>query len=326
MAKHSVIAGFLGKTRDRFHEYQQERTLREKFELAQQLEGIDAVEIVFPYETSNPVELNRLKTDCGVELSAINVNIKAEPEFTDGSLTSPDEAVRGKAIQFIRDAKGFAAAVGADKVTCCPLADGYEFSFQTDYRQAWRWMVESVAEAAGHRTDIPLYLEYKPFETRGRCVLDSAAKTLLLIRDAAAPALGVTLDIGHSFCAGEHPSEALSLLVLQDVPYYVHVNDNDGRWDWDYMVGTKHLLEFVEFIYYLQKYGYADYITSDTSPTRLDVRETFEANARWTNRIWRALEGIDRAAFEKLIAARDFARTWRFVETEIFSLGQGRSD
>jgi len=60
---------------------------------------------------------------------------------------------------------------------------------------------------------------------------------------------------------------------------YIHINDNDGRWDWDYFCGTKHFLEYVEFLYYLKKFGYKDYLTSDTSPTRWDVRGTFEATA-----------------------------------------------
>ena len=47
----------------------------------------------------------------------------------------------------IKDSKDYAAAVGADKVTCCPLGDGYEFAFHADYRQAWKWLVETFSEA-----------------------------------------------------------------------------------------------------------------------------------------------------------------------------------
>jgi len=135
MPKHSVITSFLSRTKDRFHEYNEEKTLEEKFQMISELEGIEAAEVVFPYEVSSVDELNHLKDRYNVGLSAVNVNVKAEPEFRNGGLTSPVKSIREKAVQFIKDAKDFAQQVGADKVTCCPLADGYEFNFQTDYTQ-----------------------------------------------------------------------------------------------------------------------------------------------------------------------------------------------
>jgi xylose isomerase len=102
--------------------------------------------------------------------------------------------------------------------------------------------------------------------------------------------------------------------------YYIHINDNDGRWDWDYFCGTKHFLEYVEFLYYLKKYGYNDYLTSDTSPTRWDIKGTFEANSRMSNKIWNLLGQTDLDEFEGLIAAGDYLQTWKFIEANIFSL------
>ncbi|MGB5749922.1 MAG: hypothetical protein WBM69_23295, partial [Desulfobacterales bacterium] len=84
--------------------------------------------------------------------------------------------------------------------------------------------------------------------------------------------------------------------------------------------GTKHFLEYVEFLYYLKKYGYNDYLTSDTSPTRWDITGTFEANSRISNRIWELLDRIDTAEFERLIAGDDYLKTWQFIENNIFSL------
>ena len=57
-----------------------------------------------------------------LKVAAVNVNVKAEPEFRNGGLTSLDKKIRNKAVRFIKEAKDFAEAVGADKVTCCPLA------------------------------------------------------------------------------------------------------------------------------------------------------------------------------------------------------------
>jgi xylose isomerase len=316
----AIITGFLSQTKDRFHEYNKPLDLDQKFKLMTQIEGYDGVEIVYPYEVSDPQTTRDVLDKYGLKIAAINVNVKAEPEFRNGGLTSPDRGVRDKAVRFIKEAKDFAAAVGADKVTCCPLGDGYEFSFQYDYATTWKYLIETFGEAGTYKTEIPLCIEYKPSETRGHCFVDTAAKALCLLNDIQCKQMGVTLDFGHSMYGNENPAEAVSLLAQSPYRYYIHINDNDGKWDWDYFCGTKHYLEYVEFLYYLKKYGYTDYLTSDTSPTRWDIRGTFEANSRMSNKIWNLLGHIDLDEFEGLIAAGDYLQTWKFIEANIFSL------
>ena len=320
MLKMAIITGFLSKTKDRFHEYNKPLDLDQKFKMMTKINGYDGVEIVYPYEVNDPRATAKLLKKHGLNIAAVNVNVKAEPEFRNGGLTSHAKNIRQKAVQFIKEAKDFAAAVGADKVTCCPLGDGYEFSFQYDYAQTWKYLVETFGEAGSHNPEIPLFIEYKPSETRGHCFVDTAAKALCLLNDIQNQNMGVTLDFGHSMYGNENPAEAF--VMLSESPYkcYVHINDNDGKWDWDYFCGTKHFLEYVEFLYYLKKYGYNDYLTSDTSPTRWDIAGTFEANSRISNRIWELLDRIDTAEFEQLIAGDDYLKTWQFIENNIFSL------
>lgn len=318
--KHSVISAFLGQTKDRFHQYNEPKSFEEKLQLANTIEGISGIEAVFPYEVPDAEELKKLLQKYNIALSAVNVNVKAEPEFRDGGITSIDGKVRAKAIKFIKDAKDYAKSVGADKVTCCPLGDGYEFNFYCDYGKMWKYLVESFREAGQYLPEIPLFIEYKPSETRGRCFVDTAAKTLLLLNDIGLDEMGVTCDFGHSMYGNENPAEVVAMLAESRYPYYIHINDNDARWDWDYMVGTKHLLDYIEFIYYLQKYEYEDFITSDTSPTRWDIKGTFEVNTRVTTKIWNRLYEIDNTTLDELISKRDYIKTWDFIENEILLL------
>ncbi len=319
MLKMSIITGFLGRTKDRFHEYNEPLSLEEKFKLMTEIEGMDGVEIVYPYEVNDADMVKGLLEKYGLNVAAVNVNIKGEPEFRNGSVTASDPAIRAKAVTFIKEAKDFAANIGADKVTCCPLGDGYEFVFQYDYAQAWKNLVECFREAGSYRKEIPLFLEYKPSETRGRCFLNDAAKTLCLLNEIGIEEMGVTLDFGHSVYGDENPAEAVALLAESRFPYYIHINDNDGKWDWDFFCGTKHFLEYVEFLYYLKRYGYNDYLTSDTSPTRWDVKGTFEANSRLTNKIWALLETVEEELAGK-IGPENYLETWKFIETHIFQL------
>ena len=320
MLRMGIITGFLSRTKDRFHEYNEPLTLEEKFRLMTEIEGCDGVEIVYPYEVKDPKETKALLKKYNLNIAAVNVNVKAEPEFRNGGLTSLRKEIRAKAVRFIKEAKDFAEAAGADKVTCCPLGDGYEFAFQHDYAKAWKYLVETFGEAGAYKTNIPLFIEYKPSETRGRCFVDTAAKALCLLNDLQVKEMGLTLDFGHSTYGNENPAEALVLLAESPYRFYIHINDNDGRWDWDYFCGTKHFLEYVEFLYYLKKYRYKDYLTSDTSPTRWDIRGTFEANSRISNKIWKMLDEVNGGKLSKLMAKGDYLETWKFIESQIFSL------
>lgn len=318
--KLSIITAFLGQTKDRFHEYNQPQTVAQKFEMMNKIEGMDGVEIIYPYEVSDGPEIKKLLADYNLSPAAVNVNVKAEPEFRNGGVTSEDPAIRAKAVQFIKDSKDFAKEIGADKVTCCPLGDGYEFSFQYDYARSWKYLIETFGEAGDYLPEIPLFIEYKPSETRGRCFLDTASKTLCLLNDIGNENMGVTLDFGHSVYGDENPAEAVAMLAESKYPYYIHINDNDGKWDWDYFCGTKHFLDYVEFLYYLKKYGYNDYLTSDTSPTRWDIQGTFEANSRMTIGIWRMLDEIGMDKLTSLINPDNYLETWKFIERNIFKL------
>jgi len=317
--KQAIITSFLGKLRDRFCEYQEPLSIEQKLERMTRIPGVSGAEVVHPYEVDTAEimreHLQRLKLD----IAAINVNIKADPVFAYGSLTSPDPLVRRRACEMIKAAKDYAQALGADKVTCCPLSDGYDYPFHTDYRKAWSRMVEVVREAADYLPAIPLFMEYKPSETRVHCTLDSAAKTIMLCQAVGRPHLGVTIDIGHSIYGGETPAEALAHVAASGFPYYVHINDNNGKWDWDLMAGTCNLWAYVEFLYYLKELRYDGWITSDSSPVRQDAVEMFAFNVRITNRIWNWLDQVDRDLIRRHLDRHECLPILKMLESALFS-------
>lgn len=318
--KFALITAFVGKTKDRFHEYNEDRTLAQKIGLVAGMADMSGVECIFPYEVGEAAAFRALLKQHGLKPAAINVNVKAEPEFRSGGLTSIRAATRRRAVQFIKDSKDYAAAVGADKVTCCPLGDGYEFAFQSDYRQTWRFLVDTLGEAADYRREIPLFIEYKPSETRGRCFLDTASKTLCLLNDIGVWEMGITLDYGHSKYGQENPAEVVGLLADSRFPFYVHINDNNGKWDWDYMAASHNYLEYVEFLYCLQEVGYRDYLTTDASPTRWDITGFFDATTRITGKLWNLLLQVDRKELRALRRGGDYLKTWRFLEENIYRI------
>ena len=97
----------------------------------------------------------------------MNVNLKGERAFQHGALSSPDAGVRARAVDLLREAKQLARDLGTPRITCAPLADGYDASFQVDYRRVWSRLVDVDCRAPPRdQPDVVLHLEHKPAEPR----------------------------------------------------------------------------------------------------------------------------------------------------------------
>jgi hypothetical protein len=60
MFRFSVITTLLGQTKDRFHVYNEDASLEEKFRMVAELPGYDGVEVVYPYEVDDPGRTKQL--------------------------------------------------------------------------------------------------------------------------------------------------------------------------------------------------------------------------------------------------------------------------
>ena len=78
----------------------------------------------------------------------------------------------------------------------------------------------------------------------------NAAKALYLALQCGEN-VGVTLDFGHALMSREKPGESVALLKCHGRLFNVHFNDAYGEWDDDLIVGSVHIAESLEFLYYL---------------------------------------------------------------------------
>ena len=315
--KQAIIMAFMGKLRDRFCEYHEARTPEEKIAAIAQVKGAKGVEIVFPYECEDLAAIKNALKQYNMGVAAVNVNVKSEPEFVKGSTSVNSKQIRDRAIQFIRDGMDIAAELGADKVTCCPLSDGYDYLFQVNYQDAWKNMVSTFKEAASHRRDIRLFLEYKASEARVQCFLDSAAKTICMVQAINEPNLGVTLDVGHALIVGETPAESVCLLQSSGIPYYIHINDNDRKGDWDLIPATRNLWDYLEFLFYLNEFGYNDWVTSDMSPMRVNPIAAFERTIATTQKLMDVAESLDSEKLFSLMREEKTVETLEWLEEHV---------
>jgi len=139
--------------------------------MTRRVRGVDGIEIVYPGDFADPRETIRLVQDTGLPVSAVNLNVKSAKKWQPGSFTATDPLLRADAVADLKIAMDLAAELRAWMVTCCPLIDGHNYAFEADYVKQWQWLEEGIREAANHRSDVRISLEYKLNESRNFVVL-----------------------------------------------------------------------------------------------------------------------------------------------------------
>lgn len=313
----AVILPMMGQLRDRFAVYNEECSLNRRLELLSRIEGVDGVEMVYPFEFQNVEEVKRLLEVHKLKCSTVNINLKSEPKFHRGSLTSCEPEIRAEAIRYLRQGMDVAAAMGCFMVTVCPLADGHDYPFEVNYGKAWHWLREGIAQAAEYRPDVKISIEYKRSETRAHCALGTAGIALLLCRQIGLPNIGVTLDIGHALYAGETPAQSVALLAEEKRLFLVHINDNYRDSDWDMIPGTVNLWDWLETLFYLKEVGYEGWFTSDVFPARLDPIKTLGTTINAVKMGLLILERMRPSELRRLIEKGDVLQTWAYLQDSL---------
>ena len=311
--KFSIITLFLGQTRNRFMVYREANSLADRLRLAGQTRGCDGVELRYPADFGDLAALKAGLAENGLGVSAINFASVRNDKWLRGAWTASDPGVRREVVDEMRQAMDLAAELGVGRITNCPLNDGYDYYFEMDYLDAFDAAAESYAAAADHNPDIRLCIEYKISEPRLRCQLGTAGQTAAFCQYVGRANLGVTLDSGHALFANENAAMEAAMLARTNRLFYVHLNDNDGRADWDLMPGSMHFWPFVELFYTLRQVGYDDWYAFDIVPKEHDPVPVFEMAARISRKLDEIAGRIDRPQMDALMARRDPAATMAYL-------------
>lgn len=310
MNRLAIITSFLGGIKNRYMTYQEDRSLEEKFLIASKIEGIDGLELCFPSDFEDIKRLRVLLEKYNFSVSAINFRSRQTGKWWRGSLTSTSLREREEFIDKVKKAMDAAAELGCNRLTTCPLNDGTDYIFEMDYMKAYDYAAETLLRVCNYNREIRVCLEYKESDPRARCLFGNAGEAASFCQMVGAENLGVTLDIGHSIYTGERPAQAATLLTKVKRLFYVHLNDNDGRWDWDMIPGAYHMWEFIETFYYLRKSAYDnDWYAFDVFPKEIDTVETFRAAVRLTRKLEALTDRLNKNEIGKLLEERNPSKT-----------------
>jgi L-rhamnose isomerase/sugar isomerase len=177
-----------------------------------------------PRGIDSTAEILNLAAKYGVRPGSINPNTFQDQEYKFGSLGNPDETIRQRALDHLRDCIDIAQRLESRDLSLW-FADGSNYPGSANIRQRKQWFTEALRRVHDQLSDTQrMLLEYKPFEP---CFYHTDiadwGMSLLLAR-AAGPRAKVLVDTGHHYAA-QNIEQIVAWLLSEDMLGGFHFND-----------------------------------------------------------------------------------------------------
>lgn len=290
---------------------------------AARVEGMTHVDLNYPdhFADHDPEAMAKVLADTGMALNGLAMRYYTDPGFKLGAFTHPDGQVRRAAIDLTKQGIDALAAMGGTLMTLWMGQDGVDYPFQGDYARMWDDTIAALVEVANHDPTVDIAIEYKPNEPRAYALMPDIGTTLLAVREADRPNIGVTLDFAHVLYADEMPAHAAALTARHARLMGVHLNDGYGKRDDGLMAGSIHPVQTVELLVELQRIGYAGVLYFDTFPDQggLDPEAEAATNIHLVERLSAIADTLrDDPDLAEAISRQDAAASIRIVSTALY--------
>ncbi|MBN8788157.1 MAG: sugar phosphate isomerase/epimerase [Terrimonas sp.] len=315
--KYAIILGNLGNTRDRFCQgYKVNPGSEEMLKIAlERMPHIQGIELVGTWDIrpDNVKDMKKRLDDAGVVCASIIPDTFGDKVYGKGSITSIDAKVRQEALDYLRRMSEIALQMNCGIVNLWLGQDGYDYLLATDYDQERNWLTENTRTVASEFPTLKYALEYKPKEPRNFSYHARMADTILAAKETGCNNVGITIDTGHSFYAGENVAEAVVLAKRAgNLLYHMHFNDNHGSWDDDMIVSNVHFTCYIELLFWLKKTGYNGWLSMDQYPYREDAADAIAESILWVKK-YEQIVDTHYNEIDALIKENDAVKTSRFL-------------
>jgi xylose isomerase len=256
----------------------------------------------------------------GHGIYAVATGTHLNPRYGKGGLSSPDDETRRAALDEALAAASLAGDIGAQMILW-PGVEGYNYPFQTPYRDTWARFIDAVGQVASRCSErgVTLFLEHKNSEPAMKILMRNVGMTLHVIHSLRAQGITnvqVNMDWQHLIMNGENLAEYAALLAAEGLLGHQHANSGWGTFDDDNMVGATAFMETLELAIELHRANYGangERLGFDLYPYTEDA---VAAVARSVLQ-WRFIEGvaakIDDAALREAQQAKDAVRAYELV-------------
>jgi xylose isomerase len=292
--------------------------------VARAVEGLGG--LIDDYEFHYPQELSEENIDevraalDGHPVYAIASGLHLDPRFGRGGLVSPVDATRAEARKLTLAAADFAGGLGAHFILW-PGIEGYNYPFQTPYRESWRWLIEGIGEAAERCREhgVKLFLEHKNSEPAMKIHMGNIGMTLHVIHKLRAEGIHnvqVNMDWQHLIMNGENLAEYAALLDDEGLLGHQHGNSGWGTFDDDNMLGATAFMETLELAVELRRANYGangEHLGLDLYPYTENQVEAVRRSVLQWRFIDAIAERIDDAALREAQSRKDAVRAYEIV-------------
>lgn len=306
----------------------------ELFTDKEKLDTCDLIDRMALVDGLTHIELNYPEHFVGQDVDVIKERIAArglqvggialryQKHFNEGEFSNPDAAIREKAVQTTLEAVEVCKTLGGSTVTLWFANDGYDYPFQQDYFRAYQHVVDALQRVTREHPDMTFSFEYKPYEPRTFSLIGDVSSTLMLIDDVGEPNLGITLDFCHMIMKKENPAYSLFLSAKRNKLVGFHLNDGYGHFDDGLMLGSVHLMQTLEYIYYAKKVKFDGLVYFDTFPSREDPVKECAQNIRMYKTLAGFIDQLTIEEIESIIRSQDALK----VQNMLLSLISGRAE
>lgn len=242
--------------------------------------GIDYVDLNYPEHTVN-IEASIMKQSLSENHLKLNgVALRFRSEFINGELGNADSEIAKHALELCKEAADYCREAGGKVVTIWLGFDGFDYSFQINYKKVWQQIRDAMIKIADYAPDLKISIEYKPFQPRAYAFIDSMGVTGMMLNEINRDNVGVTLDYCHMLMKHENPAFAADIFGNQGKLYGVHLNDGYGLNDDGLMIGSATPFKTLEFLYYVKKHDFDGVIYFDTFPIIEHASKECEQNMK----------------------------------------------
>lgn len=323
MNRYSVILGNLGNTCDRFlpSGYKEPVAKREMIRQAAAIPGIEGIELVGTWDITeaNTAEVKAWLAENKLECVSIIPDLFSQKRWGNGSFSAKDASIRKQALEETRAVSRIARELGCPLINLWLGQDGYDYPLTADYRSQRKALTEGIRMVASEFPDLRFALEYKMKEPRTHSFQARAADTLLMAQETGLDNVGVCIDVGHALLASENVAESAVLLQHHGGRlFHMHFNDNYRSWDDDMIVGSLHVVEYVELLFWLKEIGYEGWYSMDQYPYREDGAAAVRESAAFLRDVEKLLTPERCAEIRELIASGDATASTRWMRQQLF--------
>ncbi len=281
---------------------------------------IDGYEFHYPQEL-NEENLEEVRAELGMhDVYCMATGLHLDPRFGRGGLVSPDADTRAEAVRRTAAAADFAGRIGAHFIIW-PGIEGYNYPFQTPYKESWAWLLEGIGQAAEvcKSHGVLLFLEHKNSEPAMNILMRNVGMTLHVIHKLRAQGLDnvkVNMDWQHLIMNGENLAEYAAMLAAEGLLGHHHANSGWGTFDDDNMVGATAFMQTLELAIELRRCGYGEdgeRLGFDLYPYTEDAVAAVERSVLQWRFIDSVARRIDDSALREAQMRKDAVRAYELV-------------